>query len=122
MHQEKTITVYYNGSCNICGPEVALYQKLALENNAKIKFIDVSGSCPANMNQTTLLRQFHVRDRDGNMKIGLDGFILLWTQLPRFRILAKVCALPGIHLLGQTVYRHVLAPWLYRRYLKQITK
>ncbi|MGC6504936.1 MAG: thiol-disulfide oxidoreductase DCC family protein, partial [Parvibaculales bacterium] len=122
MHQEKAITVYYNGSCNICGPEVALYQRLAAESGADVEFMDVSGDCPADMDQTTLLRQFHVRDTDGTLKIGLDGFILLWRRLPRFRMLANVTALPVIRHLGQVVYLHIIAPWLFRRYQKQTGK
>lgn len=123
MTQSDTdLTVYYNGACNICGPEVALYRKLAADHDAAINFIDISASCPVTMDKTTLLKQFHVRDGDERMHKGLDAFILLWKRLPKFRHLATLTSIPGIRHLGQFVYLNIIAPWLYRRYLKQIKK
>ena len=32
------------------------------------------------------------------MKIGVDAFILIWSQLNRWRILAKIVSLPGEYI------------------------
>ena len=47
------------------------------------------------------LRLLHAKDKNGEVKIGVDAFILIWSQLNRWHILAKIVSLPGIrHIAG----------------------
>ncbi|MGC6475428.1 MAG: thiol-disulfide oxidoreductase DCC family protein [Parvibaculales bacterium] len=112
------LTVYYNGSCTICGPEVQYYQKLSETHNRDIKFIDISTACPTNLNQDAMLRSFHVETENGTMHQGLDAFLALWAQLPKFRYLAQVLRLPILKQVAAVVYTYILAPWLYHRFMK----
>ena len=44
------------------------------------------------------LRLLHAKDKHGEVKIGVDAFILIWSQLNRWRILAKIVSLPGEYI------------------------
>ena len=43
----------------------------------------------------------------------------LWQQMPRYRWLARIVALPGIRQAATLVYDHILAPLLYRSHLRR---
>lgn len=112
----KTPIVYFNGSCNICGPEVSYYKKLARQARANLIFQDISRLAPSGLNQETLLKHLHVRDADGNLLRGVPAFVLIWSRLPGFRYLAMLLNLPVIRHATDGIYRHLIAPWLYRRF------
>ena len=40
------------------------------------------------------------------MKIGVEAFILIWSQLKRWRILAKIVSLPLIHQIASFSYTY----------------
>merc|ERR1711997_1243433 len=46
------------------------------------------------------LRLLHAKDRNGDVKIGVDAFILIWSQLDRWRLLAKIVSLPGVRQIA----------------------
>ena len=58
-------------------------------------------------------RRFTVVDGDGHVRQGVDGFIILWGALPRYRWLASIVAFPPVKWVAEVVYDHVLAPLLY---------
>ena len=55
------------------------------------------------------LRLLHVQSADATMHIGIT-FIQIWQQLPYWRLLAKLTAIPGIKQVAQTAYR-LFAHW-----------
>ena len=58
-------------------------------------------------------RRFTVVDEEGRVQQGVNGFIALWSALPRYRWLAACIAFPPVKWLAEVVYDHVLAPLLY---------
>ena len=50
------------------------------------------------------LRLLHAKDKNGDLKIGVDAFILIWSQLNRWHILAKIVSLPGIRQIAGIAY------------------
>ena len=50
------------------------------------------------------LRLLHAKDRNGDVKIGVDAFILIWSQLDRWRLLAKIVSLPGVRQIAGVSY------------------
>ena len=119
---QRKMTVFFNGGCDICAPEVGVYQRHALAaGNDFIEFVDISPDVRDGRRDEIFLKRFHV-EVDGNMLIGVDAFINLWRELPKFRWLAAVVAFLPIHIVAKIVYNNILAPLLYRRYIKGLGK
>ena len=63
-------------------------------------FIDVSahepGTIVTGLDKATALKRFHVRDADGTLVSGAEGFGRLWLSLPGWRGLGRIVLLPGV--------------------------
>ncbi len=122
--------IFYNGSCSICAPEILMYEKMAVKKNgaenSPLDFIDISisapdGLAPDGMAQDDMLKRLHARLPNGEIVSGVHAFITLWGHLPGFVILARFVDLPFIRPLAEQLYDRVLAPTLYKRYLRNKT-
>ena len=60
------------------------------------------------------LRRLHAKDADGQLKVGVDAFILIWKQLKRWRILGFFVGLPIIRQIAKVVYG-LFADWRFKR-------
>ena len=45
---------------------------------------------------------------------GVDAFLALWREMPRYRWLARLVGMPGIKQLAWLAYEGALAPIIYR--------
>ena len=63
-------------------------------------------------------RLLHVMHRE-QLYVGTNAFLVLWEQMPRYRILAKIGRLPGIYHLGNFLYVHVVARIIYNRHIRR---
>ena len=102
--------VYYNGSCNICNTEISHYKK----NNDKINFIDISESVDdhiKHLSKKQLFRRMHVY-HEGKILSGAESFLVLWSKMPKWRILSIILSWPILKQLWQIAYE-VLAILLY---------
>jgi predicted DCC family thiol-disulfide oxidoreductase YuxK len=115
------LTVYYNGDCTICGPEVAMYQKMAAAAQIdNLVFENITtDSCPTGYQRDTLLRRIHA-DENGKMLVGVEAFIAMWLRLPKFKYLAYAINWPIMRGMTGQIYNHIIAPWLYRRYKRAL--
>ena len=104
-----SVTVYYDGKCGLCSKEIAHYRKIA--NEDQFIWSDIAHDAQPldilGVSQMDALRRLHATDRMGRLHIGVDAFILIWQQLPRWRLLAILVSLP--------VVRHI-ATMLYNRF------
>lgn len=107
-------TVIYNGSCPICSREIALYKRESEEAGRPLDFRDLAEADLARVGLTpdAAARRFHVV-RDGRLLDGLEAFLALWSELPRWRWLARLLALPGLRTLSAFGYDRIAAPLLY---------
>jgi predicted DCC family thiol-disulfide oxidoreductase YuxK len=116
--------IFYNGSCTVCAPEVRMYEKLvAQEKGVKdnpIEFVDISVSAPEEFLQEDMLKRLHAKLPNGDVISGVPAFITLWKQVPGFKGLAFIINLPFIRTLAIKVYDNILAPTLYKRYIRSI--
>ena len=109
------ITVFFDGKCGLCSREINHYRQLA--SDKQFKWQDVYEpttdlhSLGITLSQS--LKRLHALDNTGQLHIGADAFILIWSQLPRWRLLAKVVALPGIHQLVRFGYG-LFADWKFK--------
>ena len=51
------------------------------------------------------LKLLHSVDKNGQVHIGVDSFILIWNQLQNWRILAKLVSVPPIRSIVDFAYR-----------------
>ena len=102
--------VLYNGSCPICSREIDHYKKLSTTIEYQdLNKIDLD---KWNFDIESAKKRLHV-EHNGKLLIGVDAFIELWRDIPRYRLLAWIANLPVIYTLAGLLYDHILAPFLY---------
>lgn len=101
-----SVTVYYDGKCGLCSKEIAHYRKIA--NEDQFIWLDIAHDAQSldilGVSQMDALRRLHATDRMGRLHIGVDAFILIWQQLPRWRLLAILVSLPVVHHIATMLY------------------
>ena len=104
----------YNDSCPICSREVGLYKREAESADLPIAFSGLSNSEleGTGLSRDQAAREFHVI-LDGERLAGLDAFLALWNELPKWRWLASVLDKPVIRPCASFVYSYIAAPALY---------
>ncbi len=87
------ITVFYDDKCGLCKKEIRVYQKqdkkgvFLWQPLSELKFDPETQS----FSLVQALEKLHVRDNQGNLKIGVDAFIVIWKHLPYWKYLG-LCA------------------------------
>ncbi len=112
--------VLYNAECPVCNFEITHYADYSAKKGLPIRFDDLNSEALAdwNLDADTAARRLYVL-KDGALHSGIPAFILLWRDMPRYRWLARLVALPGVHRLACLAYDHVLAPVIYRWHLRR---
>ena len=112
----ETISVYYDGICNLCSKEISYYKKIAPP--LTFNWIDIARNGKAleayNIKQETALKYLHVIDTSGKLFVGVDAFEIMWRHLPFWKILALLLKLPPIKYLAKIIY----ASFAQRRFEK----
>ena len=98
-----TIKGYFNESCNICRAEINHYKKI----NKSIDWIDVINNKDA-MNDTKLsskdlIRRLHII-KNKKLYKGLDAFLIVWEEIPKYKLLSNFAKLPVIYHIGYLIY------------------
>lgn len=110
------ITVFYDGKCGLCSREIGYYRKIAPPNI--FEWLDISNAqnelFAANIKETEALRVLHAIDNTGESHTGVDAFLLIWKQLPRWRYLVYIVSIPPVKAIAKLVYK-VFASWRYER-------
>lgn len=113
------IHVYYNGACPVCRTEIEHYRRIADRHDLDgLGWTDITTRAntlaPWGIDDDTVVRRLHVVDGAGRLFAGVDGFILIWARLPRYRWLAKTASVGWIKPVAHVLYERILAPALYR--------
>ena len=99
--------VYFNNSCNICRMEINHYKKIA---NTDLEWVDITNNEDAvkitSKSQKELLRRIHVID-DGKVIGGAKAFVIIWSKIPKYNLLAKVFSIKPIFFLFHYLYEFV---------------
>ncbi len=116
--QNPQTTVLYNAECPVCNFEISHYAKYSEARNLPIRFDDLNGSSLAQwgLDEDVAARRLYVT-HEGKLYSGIPAFLVLWQEMPRYRWLAKLVALPGIKQLASAAYDYVLAPAIYQWHL-----
>ena len=96
--------VYFNNSCKICKAEIDLYKKEKID---QITWVDITNNSNAKVetskNYKQLLRRLHV-EKDGNIYIGVDAFLLIWKSMPKYKFLYSFFKIPILYHLFYIFY------------------
>ena len=112
--------VFYNNSCSICRFEINHYKKIT----KNIDWIDISNE-KSSLTQTkldskSLLRRLHLI-KQGKLYSGVDAFIQLWSEIPRYKFLANLIKKPIIYHISWVLYE-ILALFLFFKNKNQLNK
>lgn len=112
--------VLYNAACPVCRAEIDHYARYTAAQGVAIRYDDLNSDVRADwrIDADSAARRLHVM-QNGQIYTGVDGFLILWRQMPRYRLLALLMGLPLIRPLAGFVYDRILAPRLYRRHLRR---
>ena len=112
--------VYFNNSCSICRFEINHYKKQ--ENN--LEWIDISteknSKKDTNKNARELLRRLHTI-KDDKVYCGVDAFIQMWSEIPKYSFLAKIIRKPVIYQVSWLLYE-IFALILFYKNKNQLNK
>jgi predicted DCC family thiol-disulfide oxidoreductase YuxK len=110
------ITVFYDGKCGICRREIEHYKHVAPQGVFIWQDITTDASALENLGITYAngLRLLHAQDAQGKMHVGVDAFLLIWQQIPRWRMLGVLVGLPLVRRFANTAY-HAFATWRFKR-------
>ena len=114
--QTQETEILYNADCPVCSVEIDHYARIAKAKALPMAFSDLND--PEKLETWGLTREaaakrLHVR-QGNEILSGVPAFIALWRQMPRYRWLARVVNLPGVHFIASAVYDYLLAPILFR--------
>ena len=111
--------VYFNNSCKICRAEINHYKKQKID---QINWIDITNNKKAkietNKNYKQLIRRLHV-EKDGKIFSGAKAFLLVWKNIPKYKILYSIFSLPIIFQIFSVTYE-IIAFFLFLKNRKQL--
>ena len=115
------IKVYFNDSCNICRMEINHYKKIA---NSDLEWIDITNNDEAikitSKSQKELLRRLHVIN-DGEVIGGAKAFIIIWSKIPKYKILSKIFSIKPLFMIFHYIYE-IAAFFLFLKNRKQLNE
>tara|TARA_B100001121_G_scaffold204813_1_gene179209 strand:+ start:491 stop:838 length:348 start_codon:yes stop_codon:yes gene_type:complete len=111
--------IFFNNSCSICRSEINVYKKQGIKH---LEWVDITNNKNAeNDTQKTskeLLRRLHVK-QNGKTYSGAKAFIILWGNIPKFKLLGKILSIPIIFNIFSFTYE-VAAFFLYIKNRNQL--
>lgn len=120
MSEQATTRALYNSDCPLCNSEMCSYAAYSDARALPIAFEDLNATDLDRWGVTEdeATRLLHVIHNDC-LHVGFDAFLVLWEQMPRFRILARLFRLPVLYPLFDWLYANVLARWIYLRHQRR---
>ena len=111
--------VYFNNSCKICKAEIDIYKKEKID---QINWIDITDNnidkLETKKDYKQLLRRLHV-EKDGQIFSGAKAFLLVWKNIPKYRILYSIFSLPIIFQIFSLIYE-IIAFFLFLKNKNQL--
>ncbi len=110
--------VLYNETCPVCRFEIGHYRKVALAEDLPLRFDDLTHANAWGIAPEAAAKRLHVLHQ-GQILSGIPAFQILWAKLPRWRLAARITALPLIQPLTCAFYDHLMAPILYHAHKRR---
>ena len=113
------IKVFFNNSCNICRMEINHYKKIS---DGNLEWVDITNNNEAlkltSKTPAQLLRRLHVIS-DGEVVQGAKAFIIIWSKIPKYRILSKIFSFRPLFFLFHYLYE-IVAYFLFLKNKHQL--
>jgi predicted DCC family thiol-disulfide oxidoreductase YuxK len=110
------VKVYYNSACPVCDAGIKGQRRRMEGCPAEIQWIDIHAHPEAlkeiGAPQEFVRERLHVRDEQGEVRVGADALRTLWARTPGQGPLAWITGLPLVNLLARGAY-NVFAKLLY---------
>jgi predicted DCC family thiol-disulfide oxidoreductase YuxK len=121
MAKHSELSVLYNAQCPVCDLEIGQYARYAEKAGLPIRFDDLNTDARDRwgLDADTAARRLYVQ-HDGMLVSGVPAFLVLWSQMPRYRLMGQIVGLPGIRQIASMAYDHILAPALYRWHRRRL--
>ena len=110
--------IFVDGNCIVCDFEIAHYKHLAPE---KFEIVDISDPSfdaqKFGLTSEAVNKHMHVQTPTGEIKIGVDAFAHIWSQIPRYKLPNKLVQLPilnGAAKMGYSMFAFI-RPWLPKK-------
>ena len=97
------VKVFFNESCNICRTEINHYKKINKTINWTDVITDSNAFNETNMSKKELIRRLHIK-KENRVFSGLDAFLIVWGEIPRYRVLSKFIGIPLIYHIAWLIY------------------
>ncbi len=123
MENTAKTAVLYNASCPVCSAEIGHYARYASQNALPIRFDDLNSEALGawGLDADMAARRLYVL-HEGKLSSGIEAFLVLWAQMPRYRWLGRLVGLPWVRPIASATYDHLLAPLIYRWHLRRMRK
>jgi predicted DCC family thiol-disulfide oxidoreductase YuxK len=110
------IKVFYDGKCGLCRREIEHYKRIAPEGVFDWCDITIDAASLENLGIAYAdgLKLLHAQDAERKLHVGVDAFILIWRQMPRWRILASIVS-SGVIRPVAGIFYHAFAAWRFNR-------
>ena len=112
--------VLYNADCPVCSFEIDHYIKYSADKTLAIDFQDLNSCDLARWGLTSdaAARRLYVL-HNGELLSGMPAFIALWSKMPRYKFVARICAWPVVRPMTAALYDYVAAPLIYKWHLRR---
>lgn len=123
MENSAKTSVLYNAACPVCNIEIQHYARYAGAKGLPIRFDDLNSDARGRwgVDADAAARRLHVL-HEGTLISGIPAFLVLWSQMPKYRWLARLVGMPGIRHVSCAAYDFVLAPIIYRWHLRRLRR
>lgn len=123
MNEENTTCVLYNAECPVCNFEISHYAEYTAQESLPIRFDDLNSAARERwgLDADTAARRLYVLHH-GELTSGIPAFLVLWSQMPKYRWLARWVGKPGIKQVASAGYDYVLAPIIYRWHRRRLRR
>jgi predicted DCC family thiol-disulfide oxidoreductase YuxK len=110
--------ILYDPVCPVCDLEMRRYCAQASRSGLRWMFADVAASPEimegSGIDADTARRRVYLIDADGRIHSGIDALTIIWSSLPRWRVVGGIVSLPVIRVLANLFYDLALAPLIWR--------
>lgn len=121
--ENNTTSVLYNAQCPVCNFEISHYADYSAREALPIRFDDLNSDAREawGIDADTAARRLYVLHH-GELTSGIPAFLVLWSQMPKYRWLARVVEKPVIKQVASAGYDYLLAPIIYRWHRRRLER
>lgn len=100
------VTIYFDGSCHLCSGEMRFWSRKDTES--VLHWVDITDPAfsaeAVGLDPKRVMQVMHVRDANGQLQLGVDGFLAIWSCFPAYRWLVPIVRWKPIYWVAKSCY------------------